>query len=79
MPIPSFSDTLDKTLGPGITIISGGSFFTSDENNDASGLDIKKMNAELAATTREDDIVFMLPEPPKEDISLKQFLESQKK
>lgn len=73
MPIPSFSDTLDGTLGLGITIIHDGDIFPSDDDS-FLGLDMKKMNAELKATTKVDDIEFMPAEPPKEDISFKQFL-----
>ncbi len=73
MPIPSFKDTLQGTLGPGITIVSGGDYFDLDEN--ANGIDISTMNKELAGR---DEIVFIPSDPPKEDLSFKFFLDSQK-
>lgn len=75
MPIPSFSDTLDGTLGLGITIIHDGDIFSSDDDTSLD-LDMKKMNAELKQNTKLDDIEFMDAEAPKEDISFKQFLKS---
>ncbi len=75
MPIPSFSDTLDGTLGLGITIIHDGDIFSSDDET-SSDLDMKKMNAELKQNTKLDDIEFMPSEAPKEDISFIQFLKS---
>ncbi len=78
MPIPSFSDTLDKTLGPGITIIRAGDFF-SNNNEEESGLSVERMNEELAKSESGSDVVFMPSEPPKEDISFMLFLKSLKK
>ena len=75
MPIPSFSDTLDGSLGLGITIIHNGDFFASDDDA-TRALDMKKMNAELKEHTNLDDIEFMPAEAPKEDITFKQFLKS---
>ncbi len=75
MPIPSFSDTLDGTLGLGITIIHDGDIFSSDDDS-SRDLDIKKMNDELKQNTKLDDIEFMPAEAPKDDISFKQFLKS---
>ncbi len=73
MPIPSFKDTLQANLGPGITIVSGGNYFDIEEK--ANGVDIETMNKELAGG---DEVVFMQSNPPKEDLSFKFFLNSQK-
>lgn len=73
MPIPSFKDTLSGNLAPGITIISGGNYF--DIEDKANGVDIATMNKELAGG---DEIVFIPSDPPKEDLSFKFFLETQK-
>jgi len=77
MPIPSFKDTLQGTLGPGITIISGGNYFDAEDK--VRDLDIAKMNQELAESSEGDEVVFMPAEPPKEDLSLQFFLSTQKK
>ena len=73
MPIPSFTDTLDGTLGLGITIIHDGDIFSSDDDS-SRNLDITKMNAELKQSSKLDVMEFMPAEAPKEDISFKQFL-----
>ena len=73
MPIPSFSDTLDGTLGLGITIVHDGDIFSPEENPYLS-LDMKQMNDELKSASTVDNIEFMPAEAPKEDISFKQFL-----
>ena len=73
MPIPSFKDTLPGNLAPGITIVSGGNYFDIEET--ANGVDIATMNKELAGR---DEIVFIASEPPKDDLSFKFFLDSQK-
>ncbi len=75
MPIPSFSDTLDGTLGLGITIIHDGDIFSYDDDS-SRDLDMKKMNAELKQNTKLDEIEFMDADAPKEDISFNQFLKS---
>ena len=75
MPIPSFTDTLDGTLGLGITIIHDGDIFSSDDDS-SRDLDMSKMNAELKLNSKLDYIEFMPAEAPKEDISFKQFLKS---
>ncbi len=74
MPIPSFRDTLEGALGPGISIISAGSYFDAE---DAQGTDIATMNEELAGGP--DEIVFLPADAPKEDASLNFFLNSRKK
>ncbi len=78
MPIPSFSDTLGGTLGPGITIIQSGNVFGDEDAVDA-GLNLDKMNKELAQSAGGSDIVFMPAEAPKEDMPFKLFLKSLKK
>lgn len=77
MPIPSFKDTLQGNLGPDITIIASGDYFDIEENT--GGLDITKMNQELASVATSDEIVFIQSDPPKEDLSFKLFLDSRKK
>ena len=73
MPIPSFKDTLSGNLAPGITIVSGGNYF--DIEDQAKGVDITTMNKELAGR---DEIVFIASDPPKDDLSFKFFLDSEK-
>ena len=75
MPIPSFSDTLDGTLGLGITIFHDGDIFSSDDDS-SRNLDMTKMNAELKQNSKLDFMEFMPSEAPREDISFKQFLKS---
>ncbi len=74
MPIPSFKDQLQGNLAPGITIISSGNYFDSEEKN--NGVDIATMNEELKG---KDEIIFMPYDSPKEDLSFKFFIDSQKK
>lgn len=74
MPIPSFSQTLGRSLGPDITVIDGGNFFSDEEQNATP--DIEKMNKEMASLAKNDDIVFLTQEP-REDIPLQEFIKSQ--
>jgi hypothetical protein len=74
MPVPNFKDTLGGALAPGITIVSSGNYFDIDDTPEH--IDIGVMNKELATSAKSDEIVFMHSDPPKEDLSLKFFLES---
>ena len=74
MPIPNYSDTLGSALGPGITVVQGGDFFSDDDDSDTS-LNIDRMNKEIASTAMSDDIVFVHDAAP-EDLPLQAFLDS---
>ena len=71
--MPVFNNEFSRELGPDITIISENRYFDVDEN--VSGLDILKMNREIASIT-DDGLVFS-PIQEKEDPALSFFLNSQ--
>ena len=69
----TFKEQLEGNLAPGVTIVSSSNYFDTEENS--GGVDITTMNKELAGR---DEIVFIPSNPPKEDLSFKLFLDSQK-
>jgi hypothetical protein len=78
MPIPSYTETLGGSLGPGITIIQSGDLFGADDESEIKALDINTMNAEIANIAGEDGVVFEKFESPQKDIPFQTFLAEQR-
>lgn len=74
MPPPTFKGQLEGNLAPGVTILSSGNYFDTEVN--LGGLNITTMNEDLGDGG---EVVFIPPDPPKEDMSFQFYVDSQKK